>query len=442
MEEYGSVGTRGGQPPWVTRTSAPAKPFGHWLLPTSSSYHPLTPMSTLRINGLVRLANAIRRDMPLSADRKPHWQKTVASALQSVEQILRKAGRSERDLPAPSRRALHFLRNIDWNAASPSPTSGHAAPRGQVTWKGLNSFLDRTLDRLAEASQPAALDEIHHSIDAASRRIEGVIERHNTPPDHLTPSSRAIRGWLAFFAVRSNLDVYAKALQTATPILTPAARDLNYTHPLAIQFRPTKLIYRLRNVGSRSIIWLPTPMVAFDAAEFALVAELMRGRDPAAKTRVLQRMADDPFQLVRAELESLSGIVQQPRGAYHDLSAAFDRVNTAFFNSQMPRPHLTWSRVFTGRKFGHYDSIRDTVMISSTLDQRTVEPFVVDSVLYHELLHKAMGARTVNGRRYVHTREFHDAERRFPRHQEAEQILHRLAAHAAPPEGSSFTTST
>jgi len=99
----------------------------------------------------------------------------------------------------------------------------------------------------------------------------------------------------------------------------------------------------------------------------------------------------------------------------------------------MPRPHLTWSRVFTGRKFGHYDSIRDTVMISSTLDQRTVEPFVVDFVLYHELLHKAMGARTVNGRRYVHTRDFYAAERRFPRHEEAEKILKRLAAHVATP---------
>ena len=94
---------------------------------------------------------------------------------------------------------------------------------------------------------------------------------------------------------------------------------------------------------------------------------------------------------------------------------------------QSARPRLTWSRVLTGRKFGHYDSIHDTVMVSDSLDNQEVPEYVVDYVVYRELLHKKHGARWSNGRRYVHTPEFNREERLFRRYTEAEAVLSKLA---------------
>jgi hypothetical protein len=137
-------------------------------------------------------------------------------------------------------------------------------------------------------------------------------------------------------------------------------------------------------------------------------------------------MTSEGYQSLRAELESLGGIVETARGAFHDLAASFDRVNAAYFGGKMPRPRLIWNSTFTGRKFGHYDWIADTVMVSRSLDAPTVPEFVVDFLMYHELLHKFHGLHWVNGRGYAHTAEFQHDERKFPRYAEAEEVLNRL----------------
>ena len=44
----------------------------------------------------------------------------------------------------------------------------------------------------------------------------------------------------------------------------------------------------------------------------------------------------------------------------------------------------------------------------------------------HELPHKALGVRVVNGRRYAHTPAFRRAERRFRYYNEAQEYLQKL----------------
>jgi len=102
-------------------------------------------------------------------------------------------------------------------------------------------------------------------------------------------------------------------------------------------------------------------------------------------------------------------------------------VNAAYFQGEMPRPGLTWSRQVTGRKFGHYDSTRDVVMVSMSLDTPAVPAYVVDFVVYHELLHKRLGVHWQNDRRAVHTPAFRREERRFRQYDLAEAALRQLA---------------
>nr|WP_242040447.1 hypothetical protein [Anabaena subtropica] len=67
-------------------------------------------------------------------------------------------------------------------------------------------------------------------------------------------------------------------------------------------------------------------------------------------------------------------------------------------------------------------------MISSTLDDAKVPEFVVEFVLYHELLHKYHGTKWVQGRRMVHTQEFRTNESKFKFYNEALEWLKNLTS--------------
>jgi hypothetical protein len=102
-------------------------------------------------------------------------------------------------------------------------------------------------------------------------------------------------------------------------------------------------------------------------------------------------------------------------------------VNAAYFDGAMPRPRLTWNQTPTHRKFGHYQTTTDTVMVSLSLDAASVPAYALDFVMYHELLHKQLGVKVVNGRRYAHTPAFREAERTFKRYDDAQKVLARLS---------------
>jgi hypothetical protein len=112
---------------------------------------------------------------------------------------------------------------------------------------------------------------------------------------------------------------------------------------------------------------------------------------------------------------------------HHDLAAAFDRVNAAYFKGGMSRPHLVWSRTFAARKFGHYDHAHDTVMVNMVLDGKTVPEFAVDFIVYHELLHKQLGILWQSNRMAAHTPEFRERERAFKQYDQAKAVLRKLA---------------
>ena len=57
--------------------------------------------------------------------------------------------------------------------------------------------------------------------------------------------------------------------------------------------------------------------------------------------------------------------------------------------------------------------------IHPALDQPWVPHYVLESIVYHELLHAALPATVVDGRRRVHTPEFRRRERLYPRLDEA-----------------------
>jgi hypothetical protein len=134
------------------------------------------------------------------------------------------------------------------------------------------------------------------------------------------------------------------------------------------------------------------------------------------------------FSEVLCEIESLAESTNLPTQGYvHDLEASFARVNATYFAGRMARPKLVWNRTLTGRKFGHFRRSADTVMLSVSLDAPDVPEFVVDFVMYHELLPKKHGVAIINGRRVAHGAAYRAEERQFANYHEAERVLKELA---------------
>ena len=70
-------------------------------------------------------------------------------------------------------------------------------------------------------------------------------------------------------------------------------------------------------------------------------------------------------------------------------------------------------------KTGVYVQDARIIRIHPTLDRVEVPEFYVAAVVFHEMLHQAVPAREVNGRRIVHGAEFRGRERQYPDHARA-----------------------
>lgn len=386
-------------------------------------------MGQVRIEGLVRSADRVRRELtaPLSAERLGALRAYTADCLAAVDRVLASHRLGPEALPPPSQKAYRFLAGIDFDALRPD-TAPPPCPGGaeSIAYPGLKRDMERLWDSLA-CPGPQDAAALARFIRCSSEQIEADIAASGILPWQLTAATRALRGWLRFFAIPDNFRAYRAAVDLARRALEPGlAGQARFRPPALVQFRPLTGVYRLRGGPGGSRLQLPTPMIGFDAALFRSLAGLALGRH-RDKQPVLEAMTGEDYQDLQGELDALGGVVEQPKGVCHDLDAAFRRVDTAYFRGTVARPRLAWSRSFTHRKFGHYDPVGDTVMVSSSLDRADVPALAVDFVVYHELLHKKHGVRWENGRARVHTPGFKAEERRFRGMAEAEAVLLRLA---------------
>lgn len=114
------------------------------------------------------------------------------------------------------------------------------------------------------------------------------------------------------------------------------------------------------------------------------------------------------------------------RGHRYDLDLLFDRLNERFFAGGLTKPRLGWSPTRSRRLLGHYDPAHDAIVISRLLDDARIPEFVVEYVLFHEMLHLKHPVTYRERRRCVHSAEFRRDERRYPRFEQANAFLKRL----------------
>ncbi len=393
-------------------------------------------MHRLRITGLVQAANRVRRTLsrPLGPAEREALIGRVRQTIEQVQAILSEHGTTAGHLPAPSRRAYAFLTQLD-AAGIPIAEQAEAAetrdgPETEsVTFRGLRAFLDQVLDDTARLIHERQLKPTatHDVIHKTAGRLDRAIAREGLRPEHLKPQTRELVAWFRYFAEEEAFRRYVQAVERAQGVLgSLPGREKAWRSPLLVHYRPTRTMYRWSVVARGTRILLPTPMIAFDAPTVHELGRQMVG-GVRTKTQITAAMLAEPYQEVAAELESLIGEVEHTRGMAHDLAEVFERVNRRYFQGAIPRPRLMWSRTLTHRTFGHFNFVRNTVMISATLDRPDVPAVVIDHVMHHELLHKKLGLRTAAGQHRAHTPEFRLLERTFQGYEEADRFLKRMS---------------
>ncbi len=160
------------------------------------------------------------------------------------------------------------------------------------------------------------------------------------------------------------------------------------------------------------------------------VAKLLGGARGAARRRALAAIREH-FDRHRGERRPRRRVLRQ-EGRCFDLVEILDELNRRFFDGRLELV-ITWGRKVSKRRrrgqgisvrLGSYHDGEGLIRIHPALDHASVPRYVVESVVYHEMLHAVLPAsRGPGGRRRLHTPEFRRHEREFPEYERAERWI-------------------
>lgn len=189
-----------------------------------------------------------------------------------------------------------------------------------------------------------------------------------------------------------------------------------------IRVRDGKVFVRIAEICSEM------PEAEHLALAFILVSKLYRRRPPKwARETYADYIKTDEIRERSTENKRRLGrkVITGATGEFYDLNELFDGLNERYFWGTLKKPTLTWSARRTYRILGHHDSTHNTIVISRSLDSYDTPRYVVEYVVFHEMLHIHHPTVHHNGRRYNHTPAFRRDEEKFSHYREAEAWIER-----------------
>jgi hypothetical protein len=172
------------------------------------------------------------------------------------------------------------------------------------------------------------------------------------------------------------------------------------------------------------------PLEIHRALAFILVSKLLRKKIPPQTAKIYREFTKTQEIQTRAvENKRVNGrkVITSSTGETYDLEKIFHKLNLVYFQNSVSKPTLTWSARKTYRILGHHDATHETIVISKSLDNKKVPKFVVEFVVFHEMLHIFHPTTHRNGRRYNHTAQFRADEKKFAYFEEAESWIEQNA---------------
>jgi len=171
------------------------------------------------------------------------------------------------------------------------------------------------------------------------------------------------------------------------------------------------------------------PRPVLEALATILISKLYRKPIPKQiHTRYRQFLNRQTVRRQAQKIREMRGRkwIGVPQGMQFDLSEMFDQLNRSYFDGLLSRPRLSWSRTASHRILGHFDSAHNAIIISRIFDRPETPRFLVEYILYHEMLHVKHPVIHHADRRCFHSSIFRKEEKRFPQFAEAKTLLNDL----------------
>ncbi len=115
-----------------------------------------------------------------------------------------------------------------------------------------------------------------------------------------------------------------------------------------------------------------------------------------------------------------------PQGAVYDLAPMFSAINRTYFGGRLNRPRLGWSSRSWRAQLGCFDPGVGQIVLNRRLDRESVPQYVVEYVLYHEMLHVKHPIRAAACGLQAHSAAFRREEQRFASYKLATKFIERM----------------
>jgi len=285
-----------------------------------------------------------------------------------------------------------------------------------------NSFKDSI-----NSSNPKVII-LHEKVIEICKKVEEIcLKRNGTPADLPNPSYLAYQ-WFHFLREKKWLLSHLHGLIEFQEILnTQGKNPLSRINPLSVHLELKNFNYLFRLKQKKQVILLEVNECFISAPREIkeLLCSSAFGRGRSKKNHLLKEYSkSQEYQKISQALLSDNKINRiSQKGRFFDLEAIFESLNQKYFKGMLERPRLTWSARRSRRRLGYFHPESDAITISRSLDDKGTQSLLIEYILYHEMLHKALGIRESNGRRYAHTREFKIAEKKFKEYPRAIEMM-------------------
>jgi hypothetical protein len=167
------------------------------------------------------------------------------------------------------------------------------------------------------------------------------------------------------------------------------------------------------------------------------LVDYIHGADANA-SQTLRVYIKQQQHLIRGDATPSVTQALRTQGHYFDLKMIYGDLNQSYFAGGV-EAEITWmrrplKRPRTSIRFGSYDARQRLIRIHPLLDQAFVPLYVVENIVFHEMLHQLIPHQRVKGRWSIHPPAFRRAEQQFRHYHQAERWLkthlHRLLCDA------------
>ncbi|EMM78178.1 YgjP-like metallopeptidase domain-containing protein [Leptospira santarosai] len=105
------------------------------------------------------------------------------------------------------------------------------------------------------------------------------------------------------------------------------------------------------------------------------------------------------------------------------LRSILEYVNESYLRIDISDLEIFWGKSKSTTRLGHYDPTHKMIVINPILSLESVPNFVLEYIVFHELLHVYFPVSRKKGRNVIHGKEFKIFEKKFPDYKRANAWL-------------------